>query len=105
MKGQIGFIVALIFAVLIAVFAVLNVEAVQVNYGFAKTEQPLVLLILGSVLMGGIIVSLFGAVRLYRLKRQVKELKKENESLKTNSGTNSAVVPDEGFTEQKENGT
>ncbi|PWA10740.1 DUF1049 domain-containing protein [Pueribacillus theae] len=105
MKGQIGFILALVFAVLIAIFAVLNVEAVEVNYGFAKTESPLVLLILGSVLMGGVIVSLFGAVRMYRLKRQVKELERENESLKTNSGTNSAVVPDEDFTEQKENET
>ncbi|MGB8001452.1 MAG: lipopolysaccharide assembly protein LapA domain-containing protein, partial [Anaerobacillus sp.] len=56
MKGQWGLVVALIFALIIAVFSVVNVDSVQVNYVFGTSDWPLVLVILGSVLMGAILV-------------------------------------------------
>ncbi len=83
MKGQWGLVVALIFALIIAVFSVVNVDPVQVNYVFGTSDWPLVLVILGSVLMGAILVLGFGMVKYYRLKRELKNLKKENERLQT----------------------
>ncbi|MFK3958289.1 LapA family protein [Guptibacillus hwajinpoensis] len=88
MKGQWGLVVALIFALIIAVFSVVNVDPVQVNYVFGTSDWPLVLVILGSVLMGAILVLGFGMVKYYRLKRELRKLQKENEKLKTEPASN-----------------
>ncbi|MBF0706413.1 LapA family protein [Guptibacillus hwajinpoensis] len=88
MKGQWGLVVALIFALIIAVFSVVNVDPVQVNYVFGTSDWPLVLVILGSVLMGAILVLGFGMVKYYRLKRELRKLQKENERLITEPASN-----------------
>ena len=75
-KSQWGFILALIIALLIAIFSVINVEPVSVNYLFGKAEWPLILVILGSVLMGGLIVGSIGIVRVFQLQRTVRNLTK-----------------------------
>ncbi|MBB5324385.1 putative integral membrane protein [Anoxybacillus tepidamans] len=79
---QWNLILAMLFALIIAVFAVVNVNAVSVNYLFGKTEWPLILIILGSTAMGGIIVASFGWFRMFKLQRQIKILSKEKEELK-----------------------
>lgn len=76
MRFQWSLIFALIFALLVAIFAVVNVEAVPVNYVFGITEIPLILVILGSALVGGLVVGLFGMIRQYRLGRKIKQLEK-----------------------------
>ncbi|NOV00832.1 LapA family protein [Paenibacillus planticolens] len=77
MKMQWILICALLFALITAVFAVVNVEQVQVNFIFAQTSTPLILVILTSTLLGGLIVGLFGMVRQYKLHRKVKQLEKQ----------------------------
>lgn len=74
MKIQWSLILALIFALITAVFAVINVDPVRVNLLFGSVSLPLILLILGSTLLGGIIVGSFGIYRGYRLQREVKGL-------------------------------
>ncbi|WP_112181452.1 MULTISPECIES: lipopolysaccharide assembly LapA domain-containing protein [Paraliobacillus] len=82
MKGQTHIILALIFALIVAVFAVINVAPVEVDYLFGTGQAPLVLVILVSVLMGGLITSAFGIFRLLQYQKQVRSLKKEIASLK-----------------------
>lgn len=82
MKFQWNLLIGLVFALMVAVFAVINVEPVRVNYLFGQSDWPLVLVILGSVLMGGIIIGLVGLFRIFILQRQVKILKRENQSLR-----------------------
>lgn len=77
MKGQGLLISAFAFALVIAIFAVINVEQVEVNFLFAKTSTPLILVILASTLLGGLTVGLFGILRIFRLQRQVKALEKK----------------------------
>ncbi|TXK86068.1 lipopolysaccharide assembly LapA domain-containing protein [Paenibacillus sp. N3.4] len=77
MKTQWTLISALVFALLTAVFAVINVEPVQVNFLFAQTNTPLILVILTSTLLGGLIVGLFGIVRQYKLQRKLKHVEKQ----------------------------
>ncbi|QDP40715.1 LapA family protein [Radiobacillus deserti] len=81
MKGQSYIITALLFALLVAIFAVINVEPVEVDYLFGTGNAPLILVILFSVLMGGIITASVGFVRILRLQREIKQLKKENSRL------------------------
>ncbi|WP_406946304.1 lipopolysaccharide assembly LapA domain-containing protein [Halobacillus sp. SY10] len=75
MKGQSYLILAFIFALVIAVFAVINVDPVQVNYLFGTGEAPLILVILISVLLGGLATASVGALRYYKLKRENSRLK------------------------------
>jgi len=83
MKRQWSLILAIIFAIIIAIFAVINVEPVEVDYLFGKAEWPLVLIILGSVFMGGFIIASAGVVRILTIHRRLKVAEKENAKLKT----------------------
>ncbi|PIC70736.1 hypothetical protein CSV77_07390 [Sporosarcina sp. P16b] len=77
MKFQWTVLVGLLFAVFIALFAVFNVESVPVNYFFGTEMIPLVLIILGSALLGAIISGFFTIYKSYRNGRRVKELEKQ----------------------------
>lgn len=68
--------------IVVAVFAVTNVNPVLVTYFFWEVESPLILVILFSVLMGGIITAAVGMVRMFKMKREIKQLRKENIKLK-----------------------
>lgn len=81
MKFQWTLLLGLAFALIVAVFAVINVDSVTVNYLFGQAKWPLILIILGSVLMGGIIVGSVGLFRMFVLQHEVKTLKKQNRSL------------------------
>ncbi|ANE49082.1 hypothetical protein SY83_20730 [Paenibacillus swuensis] len=74
MKTQWMLISVLIFALIIALFAVLNVDPVLINYAFGEAQVPLILVILGSALLGGLTVGLFGIVRQYKLQRRIRTL-------------------------------
>jgi putative membrane protein len=76
-------IFALFFALITAVFAVANVNSVPVNFLISKTDIPLILVILGSTLLGGLIVGLFGIIRQYRLQKKISSLEKELTKLQT----------------------
>ncbi|MGM0900902.1 MAG: LapA family protein [Bacillota bacterium] len=81
MKVQWNLILALIFALIVAIFAVVNVESVKVDYVFGTTYLPLILIVLGSALLGGLIVGSIGLFRNFMLQRQVKQLTKEKAQL------------------------
>ncbi|NBJ68636.1 MULTISPECIES: lipopolysaccharide assembly protein LapA domain-containing protein [Clostridia] len=81
MKGQTYVIFAIIFVIIVAVFAVTNVETVEVNYLFWSLESPLILVILFSVLMGGLITATVGLIKMYCMQREMKRLEAENFNL------------------------
>nr|WP_289036765.1 lipopolysaccharide assembly protein LapA domain-containing protein [uncultured Allobacillus sp.] len=81
MKQQTWIIFTLLFALMIAIFAVINVDSVQVDFLFVRTEAPLILVILLSALLGCLAVASVTYAKFYQLKREIKQLKKENELL------------------------
>jgi lipopolysaccharide assembly protein A len=83
LKIQWNLLLALIFALIIAIFAVVNVETVKVDYMFGTAYLPLILIILGSALLGGLIVGSIGLFRNFMLQRQVKQLTKEKVQFET----------------------
>ncbi|RXI99928.1 DUF1049 domain-containing protein [Anaerobacillus alkaliphilus] len=87
MKGQWGLIIGLIVALIITIFAVINMDMVTVNYMFGTAQWPLVIVIISSVLMGAILVGGVGLYQFYKLKSQLKKLQIENDELKNKSGS------------------
>jgi uncharacterized integral membrane protein len=70
---QLRFVVSLIFAILVALFAIVNSGVVIINFLFAEYPVSQALVILISATLGAIIVMLLGAVKQYKLQRKNKE--------------------------------
>ncbi|MEI5992502.1 LapA family protein [Candidatus Enterococcus mansonii] len=77
MKNQWRVIIGLVLVLIIVIFAVLNNQTVPVNFGFTKLSGPLILIILGSAILGALIGLLTSTTTLWKQKKQVKELEKE----------------------------
>ncbi|EIF14081.1 MULTISPECIES: lipopolysaccharide assembly LapA domain-containing protein [Bacillus] len=104
MNKQWTIIFALLFTLIVAIFAVINVRAVEVDYLFGTAEWPLILVILGSVLMGALIVFSAGIFQVMKLKREIKMLRKENRSageLTADSDGQKTTAPPEEMLEEK----
>jgi uncharacterized integral membrane protein len=82
MRGQWTLILALIFALIVAIFAVINVDPVEVHYVFGTANWPLILVILGSAVMGAIATVAAGIFRLIQQQKKLRQLQKENDALK-----------------------
>lgn len=82
MKGQAYVILSIILVIIVAIFAITNVEAVEVNYLFWSGESPLILIILFSVLMGGIITGTAGAVKVFQLQKENRVMRQENDYMR-----------------------
>ncbi|MBC9824933.1 LapA family protein [Carnobacterium inhibens] len=80
MKKQWGIIVALILIVIVAFFAVLNVESVPVSFGFTEVAWPLIMIILGSLFIGALTTVLISVSTTYKNKKDLKNSQKELEN-------------------------
>ncbi len=81
MKTQWSLIAALLFSLIVAVFAIVNNELVAVNFLFGSVEISLVLLILGSAAAGAVIMVFLSLVRHVRVGFEVRDLKKKIRTL------------------------
>lgn len=96
MRIQWSLIAGLIFALITALFAVVNVDPVPVNFGFDVVNIPLILVILGCALIGGLIVGSYGIFRQYKLQKQIKALTVElNQLREANSSVDSFISENE----------
>ena len=76
MKFQWLVLLAFLFAVLITIFAVINVDAVQVNYVFGQAEWPLILVILFSAVLGFLLSATVALVKIFSLQKNIRALQK-----------------------------
>ncbi|RHW42538.1 DUF1049 domain-containing protein [Neobacillus notoginsengisoli] len=97
MKTQWSLLLGIVFALLVAIFAVMNVEPVEVDYYFGSAHWPLILVVLGSVLAGVIIMGAVGTTRIVALKRELRKARKERDEfqVKADLAAKDAVQPDE----------
>lgn len=95
MKSQWMLVFGLLFALIIAIFAVFNVGKVPVDYVFGEANWPLVLVILGSALLGALASGLFAVFRSVKTRREVNVLKRqitEKESMIANQQNEIAML-------------
>src|SRR5690625_3291404 len=83
MKGQTYVILSIIFVIIISVFAVLNIDPVEVNYVFWSGASPLIFVILFSVLLGGVLSMVVGSKKYISLKSENKHLHEKIRKLET----------------------
>lgn len=84
-----GFVISIIFALLVSIFAVQNSQYVLVKLFFAKINISLAVVIFGAVFIGAVIIGLMGFKKEFALRKENKRLNKkiddmtaENNSLK-----------------------
>jgi putative membrane protein len=82
LRTQWSLILGLLFALIVAIFAVANVASVSVNYLIGVAEIPLILIIISSALLGGLVVGMFGIFRQYKLQWKVSKMEKELSQLR-----------------------
>lgn len=77
------FIVSLIFAIIVAIFAIQNAGSVEVRFFFSEFTISQAVVILGSAIIGAIIVVLLGLIKQIKQNLKIKQLNKEVDLLKT----------------------
>jgi putative membrane protein len=82
MKTLWMFVSVVFIALVTAMFAVTNTSLVPVHFVIVDAELPLIVIILGSTLLGGLIVGLIGMMKQFKLKRTIKQLDRELHELK-----------------------
>lgn len=93
-------VVSLIFALIVAIFAVQNNTPVDIAFlGWKYSGISLVLVILGSAAAGAVAVFCLGLVKQFRLGRELRQAKGQNEELKSQlaelEGKLEALAPNE----------
>ena len=58
---QTRFVIGLVIALIVVIFAVLNVNPVTVSFGFTRVKLPLIILIIVSLLLGALITLLLAS--------------------------------------------
>lgn len=76
-----GFIFSLIFAAIVAVFALNNGDKVLIDFLFTKVEISQAIIIFASAILGAVIVSILSTVKNLKIKKEIKELNKKIDSI------------------------
>lgn len=75
MKNQSKIIVGFILVFIVAIFSVINTDKVAVNFGFATIQSPLIFIILGSTVLGALIVFVTWFSSFWKQRKEIKEMK------------------------------
>ncbi len=78
MRMQWTVLAALVFALIITLFALANMNPVPVSYWFGyDANLPLIMVILLSALLGGLSIGSIGIIRQFRLQRHIRRLERQ----------------------------
>ena len=78
---QIGFIVILIIAIFVAIFAIQNGTPVPMDLFFARYEMPLAVIMMICLILGAVMVLILGTTRQLKKRSEYKELKNRIKTL------------------------
>lgn len=84
MKKQTRFILVLVLALVVVVFALLNVAPTIISFGFTKVKLPLIVVLLLTLILGALIALLLSTSSSFSAKKQKKALDQELRALKQN---------------------
>lgn len=108
---QILFILSLVFAILVSIFAVMNSDPVTIKLLWKQFEFSQAIVILGSAVFGATIVAFLGmfskiksSLKIRELQNKIKKLEKEMEakSIESNESINNEDTNIDNNLEEKE---
>lgn len=85
MRKQWKILLGFILVLLIVIFALSNSQEVPVNFLVNKIYLSLVLVIIGSALIGALVVLLTSGATLFQQRKEIKQLKKTIHSYETDN--------------------
>ena len=91
---QKSFVIILILAVIIGIFALSNSAVVPFDFIFTEIMLSQAIVIFICVLLGALVASLFGLIRQMSLKKEIKELKTKNTSLQNEVDELKLIIED-----------
>lgn len=74
-------ILILLFAVIVAVFAIQNSNQVSIKVFKWQIEVSLVFIVLGALVLGSLLMVLVTSIKQLRMRKEIRFLKKQNEKL------------------------
>jgi len=78
MKNQWRIVLTILLVIVVAIFAILNVESVPVSFGFTTVHWPLILILLVSILIGAVLMILFSTITVFQHNRAYKDLEQSS---------------------------
>lgn len=69
-------IVGVVLVFIVVIFSAINTARVKINFGFTSLTAPLIFVILGSTLLGCVIVLLFSFTTSWQQRQELKKLRK-----------------------------
>lgn len=95
MKKTTKLFLVLILSFIVVLFSVINAQKIEVNLMLAKISLPLVVIIIGSVLVGALIVAIVISSTIWQKNKTIKQLKQEVHALKTTETSNFDLADDD----------
>ncbi len=77
MKKQWKILLILIFILIIVLFSIANVDSVKFSFLFGNVHLPLILVIIGSVLIGAVLIGLFTYPPIYKQRHRITKLERD----------------------------
>ncbi len=72
-----GFILVLIIAIIVGVFAIANGDRVEIDFIFTKLYMSQAMVIIMSTFLGAMIVFLIDRIKTFKLTQEIKNLRKK----------------------------
>lgn len=85
MKRQWSTVVVIALTLLVVIFAVMNVDPVSINFGFTLVSIPLVVVIIGTLLIGMTIVAMWSTTLVLRERRQQQKIQAQLDNFELES--------------------
>lgn len=104
-KRQWRFVIGLIIALIVVIFAILNIDPVAINFGFTRVKLPLILLIIVTLLLGAVITVLLANTGSKKKDDQklTRSAKKELSNVKISNDNQIADALKDNQTKNKQN--
>lgn len=83
MKKQWSTVLMIFLVFIVVIFAVLNVDPVNINFGFTVLEVPLVIVIIGTLLIGVLIAVTWSTTIIMKERSKLKKMNQELENIHT----------------------
>ncbi|MFC6323341.1 LapA family protein [Companilactobacillus baiquanensis] len=82
---QSRFVIGLVIALIVVIFAILNVNPVTVSFGFTHIKLPLIVLIIVTLLLGAVITMLLSSTGKKSNKKLTRTAQKQFSNLKVSN--------------------